>query len=333
MLQSTLIDLRYRMTKPLEKYSLFHTTDADEARDIVSKVYCDHTLMPSQSGPINACHNRARLSSISLNYMEYGTDISVEPGYLERFFLFQLPVAGAAHISSNNKEFITPVGMSSAINPTEYTKMRWSNDCKKLLVQVRADAMEMRLSRLLMRPIDKPILFDQCITADNKQAEGWWRQIRHLVSDLDHDLDPWRSRAMIEDMERHLMTSLLFSFNHNYMDKLLAQEDHAAPKHVKQAEDYIIANLKEPLSIDDLVAITGVSQRSIFEGFRSFRGTTPMKYVLQLRLEKVREELLKSGPDRSVTDIAIKWGFSQLGRFSVSYKKVYGESPSETLKR
>ncbi len=191
----------------------------------------------------------------------------------------------------------------------------------------------MRLSRLLMRPIDKPILFDPCISADNRLAHSWWQQIKHLTQDLDHGLDPWRSHYILEDLERHLLTNLLYSFNHNYMDRLLAQEIQAAPKHVKQAEDYILAHLKDPLSIDDLVEVTGVSQRSIFEGFRSFRGTTPMKYVLQLRLEKVHEELRQSGPERNVTDIALKWGFNQLGRFSVSYKKVYGESPSETLKR
>lgn len=333
MLQSPPVDCEHDMNKPLEKYSLFQTSDADEAREIVSKVYCDHTLKPSHAGPLNACHNRARLSAVSINYMQYGTDIKVEPGFLGRFFLFQLPVVGAAHITTNNKEFTTTVGMSSAINPSEYTKMHWNKDCKKLLVQIQAEAMEMRLSRLLMRPIDKPILFDQCITRDNDLARNWWRQVGHIVSDLDNGMDPWRSRHILEDMERNLLTHLLYSFNHNYMDMLLAQEVQVAPKHVRQAEEYIFEHLKDPLSIDDLVEVTGVSQRSIFESFRSFRGTTPMKYVLQLRLEKAREELLNAGPDRTVTDIAVKWGFSQLGRFSVSYKKVYGESPSETLKR
>ena len=321
------------MTMPLKKYGLFQTTDADEAREIVSKVYCDHTLKPSHSGLLDACHNRARLSSVSVNYMQYGTDIQVEPGYLSRFFLFQLPIEGAARISADDKEFTTTVGMASAINPTDYTKMHWNEDCKKLMVQVRAEAMETRLSRLLMRPIDKPILFDPCITADNSLAHNWWRQVRHLIDDLDNGLDPWRSRNILEDMERNLLTSLLYSFRHNYMDALQAQEVQAAPKHVKLAEDYIHAHLKDPLSIDDLVTVTGVSQRSVFEGFKSFRGTTPMKYVLQLRLEKVRGELLTSGPNRTVTDIALKWGFNQLGRFSVCYKKVYGESPSETLKK
>ncbi|PCI53948.1 MAG: hypothetical protein COB36_11245 [Alphaproteobacteria bacterium] len=333
MLQSSSVDCEHYMSKPLEKFSLFQTNDADEAREIVSKVYCDHTLKPRHSGPLDACHNRVRLSALSINYMQYGTDICVEPGFLDRFFLFQLPLEGTAQITSGTKNFTTTVGMSSTINPTDYTKMHWSKDCKKLMVQVQVEAMEIRLSRLLMRPIEKPILFDQCITANNEPANDWWRQIKHLASDLDNGMNPWRSSHILEDMERHLLTNLLYSFNHNYIDELMAQEIQAAPRYVKMAEDYIHDHLKEPMSIDDLVKITGVSQRSIFEGFRSFRGKTPMKYVLQLRLEKVRKELLNSGPERSVTDIALKWGFSQLGRFSVSYKKVYGESPSDTLKK
>ncbi|MBL4802911.1 MAG: AraC family transcriptional regulator [Emcibacter sp.] len=333
MLQSIPVDYGEYMNKPLQRYSLFQTTDADKAREMVSKVYCDHILKPHQSGPIDACHNRVNLSAVSVNYMQYGTDIHVEPGFLDRFFLFQLPLEGSAQIITGKEDFTTTVGTSSAINPTDYTKMRWNKECKKLLVQVRAEAMESRLSRLLMRPIDKPILFDSQVRSSNKQAHSWWQQIKHLVTELEDGMDPWRSRHILEDLERHLLTSLLYSFNHNYLDDLLAQESQAAPKHVKRAEDYILSHLKEPISIDDLVAVTGVSQRSLFEGFRQFRGTSPMKYVFQLRLENVREELRDSGSDRNVTDIALKWGFTQLGRFSVAYKKVYGESPPNTLRQ
>lgn len=333
MLRSHSVEYEHDMSEPLGKFNLFQTKDADEAREVVSKVYCDHTLAPTRSGPLDACHNRVRLNAMSINYMQYGTDINVEPGTLDSFYLFQLPINGAAQITTGNREFITTTGMSSAINPTDYTKMHWNKDCKKLMVQVRTEAMESRLSRLLMRPIDKPILFDPCIQKDNIFAHNWWRQIKHLVSDLDHDMDPWRSRHVLEDLERNLLTNLLYSFNHNYLETLQAQEIQAAPKHVKQAEDYILKNLKEPISIEKLVKVTGVSQRSIFNGFKSFRGTTPMKFILQSRLEKVRAELMDPTQNKTVTDIAIKWNFTQLGRFSVSYKKVYGESPSETLKK
>ncbi len=321
------------VNKPLQKFRLFHTFEADEAQEIVSNVYCDHKLTPARRGNVDAMHNRAKLSAVALNYMEYGSEVTVEPGYLERFFLFQLPLDGSARICINNDEFNSSSAVSSAINPSEYTRMRWSGDCKKLLVQVKREALEERLSRLLMQPIDKPILFNHEIEPKKSpHAKGWWRQVWFLINELDQGLNPWRSQFLLEDLERNLLTSLLFSFSHNYQDQLISRETTAAPKHIKQAEDYIIAHLKEHISIDNLVEVTGVSPRSIYNGFNSFRGTTPLKFIQERRLEKVREDLLKRGSGKSVTTIATRWGFNQLGRFSVTYKKIYGESPSETLR-
>ncbi len=322
------------MNMPLKKFNLFHTKEADEAREIVSKVYCDHTLVPGKGQKLDACHNRAKLSQISLNYMEYGADVMVEPGHLDDFFLFQLPMEGAAEICTNNHTFNTSKNVSSVINPSEYTKMHWNRDCKKLLVQIKRNALEQRLSRILMRPIDKPILFEHEVTEkQNPNANSWWRQVWNLVQELDYGFDPWRSHFLLEDLERNLLTSVLFSFQHNYHNILKNQESTIAPKHVKQVEEYILEHLQEDITIDDLIEVTGVSSRSIYNGFKGFRGTTPMKFILRSRLEKVREELIKPDQDQNITQIATKWNFSQLGRFSACYKKVYGETPTQTLRK
>jgi AraC-like DNA-binding protein len=51
-----------------------------------------------------------------------------------------------------------------------------------------------------------------------------------------------------------------------------------------------------------------------------------------LRLSQVRGALLSArGQLVTVTEIATDFGFAELGRFSVEYRKVFGESPSETL--
>jgi AraC-like DNA-binding protein len=51
-----------------------------------------------------------------------------------------------------------------------------------------------------------------------------------------------------------------------------------------------------------------------------------------LRLSQVRGALLSArGQFVTVTEIATDFGFAELGRFSVEYRKVFGESPSETL--
>ncbi len=100
---------------------------------------------------------------------------------------------------------------------------------------------------------------------------------------------------------------------------------------MKRAEEYIRAHLNEPLSIEMLAEHAGVSVRTLFSGFRNFRGASPMTYLRNLRLDKVRQELT-SREHASVTDVAFRWGFSHLGRFAQEYKRRFGESPSATLR-
>ena len=322
------------MNKPLHRFNLFNSTNVDETREIVSRVYCDHKLVPEKNSPLDACHNRVQLSKISLNYLEYGADVSVEPGYLDDFFLFQLPIAGRAQISINDQLFDSCDKVASVINPCEYTKMRWDSSCKKLMVQIKRDALEQSLSRILGCPISQPIMFSHKIKhSENIHAKTWWHQLGNLVQDLDQGFDPWRSQVLLDDLERNLLTNVLYSFEHNYRQSLLTQEHQVTPKQLKQLEHYIQSNLENTISIDDLVEISAASARSIYFWFKHFRGTTPMKYILQARLAKVHQALSEPTQTKNVTQIASQWNFSQLGRFAAAYKNVYGESPSATLRK
>ena len=59
-----------------------------------------------------------------------------------------------------------------------------------------------------------------------------------------------------------------------------------------------------------------------------------MSYLRDARLDRVRAELadLTGAPGVKVTEVAMKWGFHHLGRFSAAYRQRFGESPSETLR-
>ena len=59
-----------------------------------------------------------------------------------------------------------------------------------------------------------------------------------------------------------------------------------------------------------------------------------MAYLKQKRLEAARRTLLAASPlTTSVTEVATQWGFFHLGRFARDYSQLFGELPSETLKR
>lgn len=77
-----------------------------------------------------------------------------------------------------------------------------------------------------------------------------------------------------------------------------------------------------------------MSLRSFYVLFDRHLGTTPKQYVRQRKLERVHECLSDSSCSvRSVTELAMDYGFMHLGRFSESYRQRFGELPSETLRR
>jgi AraC-like DNA-binding protein len=60
----------------------------------------------------------------------------------------------------------------------------------------------------------------------------------------------------------------------------------------------------------------------------------PKRYLLLRRMHLARRALRQTAPDpTTVTDIATRFGFWQLGRFAVEYLSLFGESPSATLRR
>ena len=94
------------------------------------------------------------------------------------------------------------------------------------------------------------------------------------------------------------------------------------------------ANLGKFAHIQDLCRLAGIEQRTLVRAFRAVRGTTPFRYLHALRLAEAREVLLAGNAvAETVTQVAMRFGFRELGRFAVDYRATFGESPSETLRR
>jgi len=72
---------------------------------------------------------------------------------------------------------------------------------------------------------------------------------------------------------------------------------------------------------------------AVAQHFRDFKGTSPIRFLRAARYDRVREALGRAEPTETITEIAAKWGFGHLGRFSVEYRRRFGESPSATLRR
>ena len=128
-------------------------------------------------------------------------------------------------------------------------------------------------------------------------------------------------------------TALLLHQPHNYSERLRRLARPVTPRDVKRAIDYIDANLDAAIGLPEIVAAAGVPGRTLIQHFRDFKGISPMRYLRAARYQRVRDALGLAEAEESVTEIAAKWGFSHMGRFSVEYRKRFGENPSATLRR
>jgi transcriptional regulator GlxA family with amidase domain len=102
---------------------------------------------------------------------------------------------------------------------------------------------------------------------------------------------------------------------------------------VRNLEDWIEANLTEPITLGMLCRVAGVGARCLQRAFEQRRGVSPMRFVAERRLTATHRALLCAGPGASVTGIALANGFDHVGRFAQLYREVIGELPSRTLAR
>jgi AraC family ethanolamine operon transcriptional activator len=93
------------------------------------------------------------------------------------------------------------------------------------------------------------------------------------------------------------------------------------------------AHLSNPPTIADLCAALPADARRVHEAFRAHIGTTPKAYLKTLRLHAVRRDLLSARHGVHITDVALEWGFGHFGWFSQDYRRLFGETPSQTLRR
>jgi len=102
----------------------------------------------------------------------------------------------------------------------------------------------------------------------------------------------------------------------------------------KQIQEYIEANFRETIHIEDLCRITNKGVRTIQRIFKWYFDITITDYIKMVRLNAAYRLLSTSHTkDKSVAAIAMQKGFLHIGRFSIEYRKRFGESPRATLVR
>jgi AraC-like DNA-binding protein len=103
---------------------------------------------------------------------------------------------------------------------------------------------------------------------------------------------------------------------------------------ISRFEDFLSENPDRPLYLTEICAGIGVAERTLRAACEEHLGMGPIRFLTLRRMHLSRRALQRADPSKStVTRIVTDHGFWELGRFSVAYRALFGESPSETLRR
>lgn len=103
---------------------------------------------------------------------------------------------------------------------------------------------------------------------------------------------------------------------------------------VEDARRYVLTHLHDTVTIAELCNALNTSRRTIQYCFQEVLNTNPVQYLRAIRLNSVRRELRQANPaTRQVQDVAARWGFWHMSHFARDYRAMFGELPSDTLRK
>ena len=110
-------------------------------------------------------------------------------------------------------------------------------------------------------------------------------------------------------------------------NQLITEKSNAEPPLVLKARDYIDKHKNEELSLADVAKAAGASVFHFCKVFHKATGLKFTDYVARVRLEDARNRLLN--PNLRISEIAYDVGFQSLTQFNRTFKRVFGQSPTE----
>lgn len=311
--------------------------DLAGAQAWMSQICGPHRLGAQRPSNMRFRHVGRKLQSTTLGFIEYGTDvtIAIEEGGSERFdsYSISLPLHGEQELNSAGVLVHSDEATGLIISPDECQELTISGECRKFQIAIPRQVVRDTLESILHRCADAPLRFAARMDASNGATGAWWRTARHYFTEMKVNGDLYVQPNLTADLERLLVKGLLLAQPNNYSAQLQQAYEVKLPHYLVRAQEFIHANAREDIHLEDIERAAGVSRFKLFEGFGKYFDLAPMAYLKRFRLMGVRQAILEDCNAVNISVIAMGWGFTHLGRFSTSYRSLFDETPSMTLQR
>lgn len=196
-----------------------------------------------------------------------------------------------------------------------------------------SEELHRRVTLLTEQPVHRRVKFAPHFSMDGGPSNVMFEISQAIIDGMRGPAPLASAPAAIVSLKEAVLSLFVEAMPHDYSEYLGRRTALPAPKHVRRAIEFMHANLLRPLRLEDIATASQTSARALQMAFRQFRNTTPMDYLRRLRLDGARNELIHCPPGTSVAEVAYRWGFAHHGMFARRYAKLFGESPSATLRR
>ncbi|SRR5690606_37594748 len=302
--------------------------------EFVSRNVGTHRMIPLTANGGNATSSLRHQADggISFSLLRYGVEVEISgPPQISKYQI-QLIRSGTCRLSHGKQDYELRTGEAVLINPYYSTRSIYQGGCEKLIVAIDKNLLEAKLNSRLGFMTTQRLEFSGLI--DRSTCDGTF-----LLNLLNAYCETWDLQASqsgfaaVNQIMRDTVTDAIILCARNSHSELLAKEDGPDPA-IRRIAEYVTANIQDDISVADLAAEVNIGERRLFKIFQLHLQTTPLLYIKSVKLQHVKKAIEQTACNgRTVTDIATDYGFGHLGRFSMEYRRIHGELPSETLMR
>ncbi len=267
-----------------------------------------------------------------MSTLAFGTEVELEIATSDDHLLVTAQVEGHSTIASQGLRAQGGTGFIVIDSTPQPVVKQFSADSYRINLRVPRARLDAAWASLTGTRVGAPLIFYPFVS-DTGVRQHWRSHLRLLIL-MDYGLQPDAVPArQAEVITESVILALLMEFPHNHSRSLEAPTAKAGAHALQRATAFIDALKHEPLSLDAIARECGISVRSRSDLFRREHGTSPMKYLAEVRLQAARGLLTGRKAGITVAEVATACGFSGFGRFSALYRTRFGELPSETLAR
>jgi AraC-like DNA-binding protein len=307
--------------------------DPDHAAELSGTLASFRFVAIETSSPFRFRLEASVSDALSVGKVVIAAPLSLQAEELDSYNVV-VPIFGRLSSQWSSKTVLIAPGSASIFRPGEHTGLiSLDSDAAFWGLRFEAKTLERHLAALV-KTTDSPLIdFAPEVDLTSPHGQSWWAlteplrnpAILQVLSTLPMVLQPYLET---------LAVSLLFAAEHPLSANLRLAVPGAKRSYVAIAVDQVRAAPDQSWTVSMMAESSFCSVRALQAGFRRDLGTTPMQFLADTRMERVHRELVHGeAPHVTVSAVAARWGFIHLGRFSLAYKRRYGESPSQTLRR